>query len=93
MHGFGTIAGHLVKGLEYGILIYFIQLLSGRLSQESYNKWFQVYLSELIKSNRYDRVIVESGPTNLVRLVSKVCTCHKITLFDWFQRYLLSWYV
>lgn len=74
-------------------LIYFIQLLSGRLSQESYNKWFQVYLSELIKSNRYDRVIVESGPTNLVRLVSKVCTCLKLPyLIDFRDAYYHDMY-
>jgi len=59
-------------------LIYFIQLLSGRTTQESYNKYFKIYLPALLKQQAYDIILVESGPTNLVRLVSKYALKYKI---------------
>lgn len=51
-------------------VIYFIQLLVGRTNQESYNKYFKKYLRPLLIQKGYDLILVESGPTNLVRLVS-----------------------
>lgn len=51
--------------------IYFIQLLLGRVAQESHNSYFKTYLPSILRHQKYDVVIVESGPTNLVRLVSK----------------------
>jgi len=59
-------------------VIYFIQLLFGRTHQESYNKYFSVYLPSLLKQKAFDLILVESGPTNLVRLVSRCALNHKI---------------
>lgn len=51
--------------------VYLIQLLAGRTCQESYNAYFRKYLDRVLETNKPDIILVESGPTNLVRLVSK----------------------
>ncbi|HNR06024.1 MAG TPA: glycosyltransferase [Saprospiraceae bacterium] len=51
--------------------VYLIQLLAGRTCQESYNAYFRKYLAQVLETNKPDIILVESGPTNLVRLVSK----------------------
>lgn len=58
-------------------LIYLAQLSLGRLTQESYNKWFEIYLPDILKKGGYNLVMVESGPTNLVRVVNKYCSKYK----------------
>lgn len=58
-------------------LIYFIQLAAGRLTQESYNYWFQKYIGK-VTDNKIDLVMVECGPANLVRLTSSICRRKKI---------------
>ncbi|MEO5583308.1 MAG: hypothetical protein ABIR66_11490 [Saprospiraceae bacterium] len=52
-------------------IIYLIQLSLGRTTQESYNKWFKPYLNKILLENKIDLILVESGPTNLVRIVSR----------------------
>ena len=49
----------------------------GRTTQESYNHWFKKYLSTIL-TNEIEVVLIESGPTNLVILASKVCSTHSI---------------
>lgn len=65
--------------LKTGIwkLIYFIQLALGRTTQESFNKCFHKYIGPIM-DNAIDMVLVESGPTNLVRLSAKICMAKKI---------------
>ncbi len=53
-------------------IIYFINLLFGRTQQESYNRWFKKYLKYLLSIVKYDFLVVESGPTNLPRMASKL---------------------
>lgn len=52
-------------------VVYLIQLFAGRTCQESYNSYFRKYLSLVLKTKKPDIILVESGPTNLVRLVSQ----------------------
>lgn len=59
-------------------MIYFIQLLVGRTHQESYNKYFKIYLPTLLKQKSFELILVESGPTNLVRLVSRYAMKYKV---------------
>ena len=57
--------------------MYLIQLAIGRTTQESYNHWFKKYLNNIL-ANGVDLVLVESGPTNLVILASKMCSINSI---------------
>ena len=59
-------------------IVYLMQLILGRTSQESYNKWFKPYLEKIIKRYNFDLILVEYGPSNLVRIVNKLATDHKI---------------
>lgn len=59
-------------------MIYFIQLLFGRTTQESYSQWIGYYLQHLLAGTPYDAILVESGPTNLVRTVAKVASSQQI---------------
>ena len=59
-------------------VMYLIQLMCGRTTQESYNEYFKPYLSKLLAMKLYDLILVESGPTNLVRTVSKLARHYHI---------------
>lgn len=67
-----------IRNSGFWKVIYFIQLLFGRTHQESYNKYFATYLPSLLYLKDFDLVLVESGPTNLVRLVSRNAMKYKI---------------
>lgn len=58
--------------------IYLIQLLLGRSCQESYNFYFKKYLPLVLKFKKPDILLVESGPTNLVRLVARLAAKREI---------------
>ncbi len=60
--------------------IYFIQLLFGRTTQESYNKWFKPYLQYILAEHQFDVMLVESGPTNLVRIVARLAAKYAIPM-------------
>ncbi|MBK7439009.1 MAG: hypothetical protein IPI77_20265 [Saprospiraceae bacterium] len=67
-----------MRSLGLWKLIYFTQLLCGRTTQESYSKWIGYYLKHLLKSTPYDAILVESGPTNLVRAVARIASTLRI---------------
>ena len=59
-------------------LVYLVQLLAGRTNQESYNSFFNKYLVLVLKTKKPDIILVESGPTNLVRMVSQRALQYRI---------------
>lgn len=50
-------------------IFYLFNLLIGRTTQESYNKWFHPFVKNILGATSYDLLMVESGPTNLVQVV------------------------
>lgn len=67
-----------IRNTGFWKIIYFFQLLAGRTCQESYNSFFKKYLPAVLNKLCPDVVLVESGPTNLVSLVSEECVKRKI---------------
>jgi glycosyltransferase involved in cell wall biosynthesis len=75
---FGYKRNKLMQSTGAWKVMYLIQLMSGRTTQESYNEYFKPYLGKLLATNQYDLILVESGPTNLVRIVSKLARQYHI---------------